>query len=161
MPKHEPVLSRKRHYPGIPGWIRPRHYLGVALDSSGPTNRCRGFDGRIGSLESLDGVVAGWDYSLGIWTSTSEVHSAFTNGYVSRPAVVAAMNAGLLNPFGAQTAAGQAALDAAKIIGNVIDAKGKVDGFDGKISKEILTFRQGSLRMASASKPATRISSSI
>src|SRR5204863_900 len=51
---------------------------------------------------SLDGVVAGWDYSAGLWTSTSEVHSAFTNGYVDRTQIVNAMNAGLLNPFGPQ-----------------------------------------------------------
>src|SRR6185503_6365171 len=82
------------------------------------------------------------------WTSTSEVHSSFTNGYVDRTAIVNAMNAGLLNPFGAQTAAGQAALNAAKIIGNVIDAKGKVDGIDGKISKEIAMLPAGPLAMA-------------
>lgn len=97
---------------------------------------------------SLDGVVAGWDYGLGLWSSTSRVSDIFLNGYVNRTAIVNAMNAGLLNPFGPQTAAGQAALDAAKIRGNVIDAKGKVDGVDGKISKEIAQLPAGPLAMA-------------
>ncbi|MGH8672692.1 MAG: TonB-dependent receptor domain-containing protein, partial [Burkholderiales bacterium] len=58
------------------------------------------------------------------------------------------MNAGLLNPFGPQTAAGQAALNAAKIIGRVIDAKGKVDGVDAKVSRNIADLPAGPLAMA-------------
>jgi iron complex outermembrane receptor protein len=97
---------------------------------------------------SLDGVIGGWDYSAALWQSISDVQSTFTNGYVSRPGIVAAMNAGLINPFGAQTVAGQAALDAVKIRAPVIDAKGKVGGFDAKISKDIWDLPAGPLAMA-------------
>jgi iron complex outermembrane receptor protein len=97
---------------------------------------------------SLDGVIAGWDYSTAIWQSISDVDSYFTNGYVSRPAITAAMAAGLINPFGAQTAAGLAALEGAKIKAPVIDAKGKVSGFDGKISKEVWDLPAGPLALA-------------
>jgi iron complex outermembrane receptor protein len=148
MPNTSPFFPGNGITPAFPG-LDPTTGITLAWRSTAAGQRTDAVDSTADrAVLSLDGVVVGWDYSVGLWTSTSEVHSAFTNGYVDRPQIVAAMNAGLLNPFGAQTPAGQAAINAAKIIGNVIDAKGKVDGIDGKISKEIAMLPAGPLAMA-------------
>lgn len=84
----------------------------------------------VGSSGSLD-------YQVGVWNSKSTVKDTFTNGYINADLVQAGISAGLINPFGAQSAAGVAALEAAKIKALVLKAKGDVSTIDARVSTEL------------------------
>lgn len=88
------------------------------------------------TLLELVGAAAGFDYQVGVWNSKSTVKDTFTNGYINADLVQAGITSGLINPFGAQTAAGAAALDAAKIKAVVLKAKGDVTTLDARASTE-------------------------
>ncbi len=64
-------------------------------------------------LLDLSGAVAGWDYRVGGGQSKSKVESSVFNGYLSDSIVQAGIIAGAVNPFGPQTPAGTAVLNAA------------------------------------------------
>lgn len=92
----------------------------------------------VGSLGSVD-------YNVGLWNSSSKVTDTFTNGYINADLVQAGIIAGTINPFGAQSAAGAAALQSAKIIADVLRAKGDVTGVDGRVTMELGKMDGGAL----------------
>jgi iron complex outermembrane receptor protein len=76
----------------------------------------------------LDGNAAGWDYNVaGLW-SNSKIENQFLNGYPAtqalRNGVSGAAGAPFLNPFGTQTAAGLAYMEANEVNGKVQDGEG-------------------------------------
>jgi iron complex outermembrane receptor protein len=86
---------------------------------------------------SFDGLVAGWDYNVGASYNQNKVVSSLSNGFVSDSAMRDGLASGLLNPFGAQTDAGQAYIDAAAYRGDYSTAVGRVSGVDARVSREI------------------------
>jgi iron complex outermembrane receptor protein len=88
-------------------------------------------------LLNFDGIVAGWDYNLGATYNENKVDSKVTSGYISDSAMIDGLASGLINPFGPQSAAGQALIDSAGYHGTVMSSVGRVQGFDGRISREI------------------------
>ncbi|MDE1165370.1 MAG: TonB-dependent receptor [Pseudomonas sp.] len=88
-------------------------------------------------LLSFDGTVAGWDYDLGAAYNQNRVVSSVTNGFVSDSALVSGIESGLLNPFGAQSSAGQAYIDANAYHGGYATSTGRVSSLDGKITRDI------------------------
>lgn len=99
----------------------------------------------------------GWDYSVALLQSTSNVRNSFDNGYVNS----AGMNAGVtgaalpggqiapwLNPFGAQTAAGAAYIGAQQITGVLQRSEGTLRGFKADASSQIVRLPAGPLTMA-------------
>jgi iron complex outermembrane recepter protein len=99
-------------------------------------------------LLEANGLVAGWDYRAGLWQSTNEVTTEFYDGYLNRSAIQSGMTAGLLNPFGPQSAAGSQALQSAKILGQVLSADGKSTGFDARVSKDLFQMGGGASALA-------------
>jgi iron complex outermembrane receptor protein len=99
-------------------------------------------------LGELQGMVAGWDYKTGVYNSKSTVEDVFTNGYFNYSLLQAAVTAGVVNPVGAQTPAGQAAIQASKILGPVLKAKGEATTFDARISKDLTMLPAGPLAAA-------------
>ena len=93
----------------------------------------------IGERTVLDfvGSSSGFDYQAGVWNSKSTVKDTFTDGYINADLVQAGITSGLINPFGAQSTAGVAALDAAKIKAVVLKAKGDVTTIDARVSTEL------------------------
>lgn len=72
-------------------------------------------------LAAFEGVVADWDYNVGISRASSESESTLGNGYYFTEPLQAALGGGNLNPFllpgESQTAAGMAALASASAFG--------------------------------------------
>jgi iron complex outermembrane recepter protein len=99
-------------------------------------------------LVGAQGVVAGWDYGVGLNTSKSKAVESYTGGLLSEKRTIAAFASGKVNPFGPQDAEGQALLDAAQILGPVRSAKSTRDTLDGKISRELLQLPAGPLAAA-------------
>lgn len=99
-------------------------------------------------LIEANGVVAGWDYRAGLFQSKSESADTFTNGYIKAPQIEAGIASGLLNPFGPQTTAGQAYIDANKVIGEVLSAEGKVTGVDARVTKDLFQMAGGAAPLA-------------
>ncbi|MEK8050674.1 TonB-dependent receptor [Ideonella sp. DXS22W] len=87
-------------------------------------------------LASLDGTFANWDYQVGLSYNENKIKEDVV-GYSDGNAIAKAMADGLINPFGAQSAAGAAAIQAALLGGNLQNHKGKVTSVDGKASREL------------------------
>lgn len=99
-------------------------------------------------LGELEGVFSGWDYRTAVYNSKSTVEDVFSNGYFNYSLLQAAVAAGLVNPFGPQTPAGQAAINASKILGPVLKAKGDATTFDARISKDLWQMPAGPVSAA-------------
>ena len=99
-------------------------------------------------LLGAEGTIAGWDYNTAFAHSVSENTQTLTNGYYDRAKLLAAFKTGKINPFGAQTAEGQALLDSAER--NIDGRKGKstTDTFDARFTREIMQLSSGAVGMA-------------
>ncbi len=96
------------------------------------------------------GSFGAWDYDTAFNHAESKVSDRYTDGYVSEARMRAAILTGAVNVFtvNGQDAAGQAALNTAKILGEVRQSKGTVDSFDIKGSTELMKLPAGVLSMA-------------
>lgn len=99
-------------------------------------------------LVELKGGTAGWDYQAGLGRSTNKTTDSVIGGYTDDDAIQNGIFAGLINPFGPQTAAGQAAISAAVLNAQTISAKGTVDFIDGRVSKDLFQLPAGPLALA-------------
>ncbi len=91
------------------------------------------------------GTLGGWDYNTAFTRATSDVTDTYVDGWLFASKLNAAINTGAINIFSAtgQDAAGNAALQAAKILQPVRIASATTQSFDGKISKEIMQWGAG------------------
>jgi iron complex outermembrane receptor protein len=96
----------------------------------------------------FQGGVAGWDYRAGFGQAKNKTTDSVNGGYTNDDALQAGIDAGLINPFGPQTAAGQAAIDAAVVYAQTITAKGEMDFIDARVSKDIFMLPAGPLSLA-------------
>ena len=96
------------------------------------------------------GSLGAWEYDTAFNHAESKVSDRYTDGYVSEVRMRAAILTGAVNVFtlSGQDAAGQAALNTAKILGEVRQSKGTVDSFDIKGSTELMKLPAGMLSMA-------------
>lgn len=87
-------------------------------------------------LASLDGTVAGWDYQAGLAYNENKVKQ-MVSGYSDGNKIAAAMANGVINPFGPNDAAGEAAIADALMGGNLMNHTGKVWVADARASREL------------------------
>ncbi len=101
-------------------------------------------------IVGLKGGLGSWEYDTAFNHAESKVSDKYTDGYLSEARTRAAILSGAVNVFttNGQDAAGQAALNAAKILGEVRSSKGTVDSFDIKASTELMKLPAGALSMA-------------
>jgi iron complex outermembrane recepter protein len=99
-------------------------------------------------LVGANGTIGAWDYGVGLNTSRSKAVESYPSGQLSEQRTIAAFATGLVNPFGAQTAEGQALLDAAQVIGPVRNSKSTRDTIDAKISRELFQLPAGAVAVA-------------
>jgi iron complex outermembrane receptor protein len=97
---------------------------------------------------SSEGLIGGWDYSVGLNYSISKATSSFAGGYISDSAIQQGITDGILNPFGDQSAAGTAYLAANQLLGEYLYARTVSTGVDGKISREIFQLPAGGVGFA-------------
>jgi iron complex outermembrane receptor protein len=105
-----------------------------ALAGGSRTNESQNDQQRL--LLSLDGTLGDWDYQLGAAVNENKIKE-IVRGYSDGNKIAVAMANGLINPFGAQDAAGDAAIQAALLGGNLQNHKGKVTTADGRLSREL------------------------
>ena len=96
----------------------------------------------------FQGGVAGWDYRAGFGNSKNETTDSVTGGYTRDDQIQTALYNNLINPFGPQSAADQAAIDAAVVKAQTITSKGDVDFIDGRVTKDIFQLPAGPLSLA-------------
>jgi iron complex outermembrane recepter protein len=99
-------------------------------------------------LLEANGAFGAWDYRAGVFQSNSEVKTDFIDGYVKRPDIQTGLTNGILNPFGAQTAAGTQYLNASKVLGTVLSADGKVTTVDARASRDVFQMAGGAAAIA-------------
>ena len=123
-------------------------------------------------LIGLEGSGFGWDYNVGLMRTQDKVTDAYVDGYISesrllrvaggltpkQPGYSAAVTAAggidpAINPFSvAQDAAGQAAIDRAKINQIVRTGKSTRDSIDGRASRELFSLPAGPLSVAAGAE---------
>jgi iron complex outermembrane recepter protein len=86
-------------------------------------------------VAAIDGVVAGWDYQAGATYNKNKIKESVV-GYSDGSKITQGVLNGVINPFGAQDAAGDAAIADALLGGNLQNHKGKVYGVDARASRE-------------------------
>ncbi|MES2321831.1 MAG: TonB-dependent receptor [Pseudomonadota bacterium] len=99
-------------------------------------------------LAGMEGNAMGWDYNTGLTYSVGRARSAFTGGYVIDERMIEGVGAGILNPFGDQTAAGTAFLQDSLLLGEFLKAKINSSALDFKASRDIYTMPAGEMGFA-------------
>ena len=97
---------------------------------------------------AAEGVIGSWDYNAGLSHSISKATSAFTGGYLADQRIIDGIGSGLLNPFGEQSAAGQAYLNDSLLKGEYLSAKMTSTAIDAKISRELFNLPAGAVGFA-------------
>ena len=86
---------------------------------------------------SMEGTLAGWDYAVGVSRNKNKVDEKLISGYANGPLIYEGVLTGVINPFGAQSAAGQALLDKAGATGLIMFANGTTTNVDARASREL------------------------
>lgn len=104
-------------------------------------------NGRI--LVSDEGHFHDWDYKANLAVSKDERVSHFASGYLNGPALDAGVLNGIVNPFGAQTAAGQTYLDSISETGAVArDTTVGYDSFNFTANHDMMQLTGGAFALA-------------
>jgi iron complex outermembrane receptor protein len=88
-------------------------------------------------VTSLTGVLGAWDYGAAVTYNENKVKDNLASGYSDGDIIATGVLNGVINPFGAQNAAGTALLNSAALSGNVQNAKGTTTGIDAHASREV------------------------
>jgi len=99
-------------------------------------------------LFGMKGNVAGWDYDWALNHSVNKISDRDVAGYLLYDKTMSAIASGLVNPFGAQSAAGLAFLHDNQLNQEVRNATGTMDSFDIKGSGVIGKTAGGDIAMA-------------
>ena len=99
-------------------------------------------------LANMEGSLAGWDYNTGLTYSIGRARSNFTGGYVIDQRMIDGVGSGILNPFGEQTAAGNAFLQNSLLLGEFLNARVKSSALDFRASRDIYTLPAGQVGFA-------------
>jgi iron complex outermembrane receptor protein len=97
---------------------------------------------------SLEGSLAGWDYNTAISHSLGRARSAFRGGYLIDQRIIEGVGAGILNPFGPQSAEGATYLQNSLLLGEYVHARISSSAIDARASRELMTLPAGPLGFA-------------
>ncbi len=105
------------------------------------------------ALIGVDGMVAGWDYKVGLSSAQSKASTLLGEGYMYRDPIYAALTSGLINPFllpgQTQTQVATNLVNAAKAKGlSLYGGQGSTKELDGSFSKELFALPAGPLAVA-------------
>ncbi|ALV09065.1 TonB-dependent receptor [Roseateles depolymerans] len=88
-------------------------------------------------LLTLDGVIAGWDYSSGLSYNQNRVSEKLTGGYADGSKIAAGVTNGIINPFGNQSDDAIQYIRNAAALGTLMNGKGETYNFDAHASREL------------------------
>jgi iron complex outermembrane receptor protein len=96
-----------------------------------------------------EGMVAGWDYRVGLNVSESRRATGWKSGFYSTPGIYQGVANGTLNPFGKQDSAGQAYLDSISMNGETYNnSRVRFYGADFNLSRSLFDLGGGALAVA-------------
>lgn len=96
----------------------------------------------------LQGVFGKWDYKTAIGNTKNQSEASVKRGYVNDTLIRAGVLAGIINPLGDQTPAGQAAIDAAQVIAPTQVGTNRVSFVDFSVSGELWKLGAGPVTAA-------------
>ena len=88
-------------------------------------------------VAAIQGSAAGWDYKGGFAFNSNSIEDNITGGYTNGDVITADVLNGIINPFGANNAAGLAAEAGAIDRGQLFTARGRVFSADAQATKEL------------------------
>ncbi|MDP1534268.1 MAG: TonB-dependent receptor, partial [Rubrivivax sp.] len=97
---------------------------------------------------SLEGLVSGWDYKAALGNTRNKSEASVKRGYVNDSMIRAGVLAGVINPLGDQTGAGQSAIDAAQVIAPTQIGTNSVKFADVSASAEVMKLPAGTAMLA-------------
>lgn len=101
------------------------------------------------TMAELQGIVLSWDYRAALGTTQNRSEATVKRGYVNDGLVAQGVWNGVINPFGAQTAAGVTALEAAQTVAPTQIGTFKVNFADFRVSRpDVFQLPAGPLGMA-------------
>ena len=137
------------YYPATFPGIDPTKNISVGwrmIPAGRRTNQADTSQDRV--VATLSGSWSTWDYDAGLFWTQSKAKDGGIDGYVNAGTIKAAVLAGTLNPFANPTAAQQAIIDGAKMIGEAARGKGTTKGADFKISGEVGSLPAGKIGLS-------------
>src|SRR6202521_1461208 len=96
-----------------------------------------------GVVVGMKGVLHGWDYDAGLSYNKNRETDTFVGGYVSQNRFISALATGLVNPFGVQTAEGEALLRSTQVFEEFRNSSAETRQIDAHFTKEILQLPAG------------------
>jgi iron complex outermembrane receptor protein len=99
-------------------------------------------------LVELVGGSAGWDYRGTVGISRNRSWDRVLSGYLNDDIIQANLLNGLINPFGPQSAADQAAIDSAQINARTVDAKSDLKFGKAVVTRDLAQLPGGPLAAA-------------
>jgi iron complex outermembrane recepter protein len=106
------------------------------------------------------GKVGAWDYEGAYTRAENRATDEYTNGYVLFNEFSNGVRAGLINPFGPSSQAGQDLIASLQVRDEGRVSKGITDQVDASISRSLTTLAGGDLGWRSAASTARRTRSS-
>ena len=103
-------------------------------------------------LAGAEGRIGAWDYSTAYDHSIDEARDTFAQGYVSTSRMAAAMQTGLINPFGPSGDAGLRVLATAELSPEAHRAKGTLDLVDFRASTQWSSLPGGAIGFAAGAE---------
>lgn len=99
-------------------------------------------------MVEAEGVLGTFDYRAAVGRSQNKSTASVKQGYVNDEMMQQGVWDGIINPFGPQTAAGQAAIDAAQVAADTQIGKSTLDFADFRVSGEL--FKLGENMVSAA-----------
>lgn len=100
------------------------------------------------TMIELQGLLAGWDYKTALGTTSSRSEASVKRGYVNDGLIRQGVWNGVINPFGAQNAAGLAAIEAAQVVAPTQIGTARTNFGDLRVSRELMQLPAGMLAAA-------------
>lgn len=101
------------------------------------------------AVVELQGTLASkWDYKAAFGTARSKTAESVKQGYVNDDIMQQGIARGIINPFGAQTAAGLAFIDTAQVRDLVAVGKNQIDFVDARVTTDLMQMAAGPLAAA-------------
>lgn len=97
---------------------------------------------------SIEGNAGKWDYQAGLTYNENKVKSYLISGYGSGDLIYEGILDGIVNPYGAQDAAGAAYVDSALLTGLLQFGRGRTTGVDARVGNSFLGDWFGNGRQA-------------
>ena len=100
------------------------------------------------AVAGVKGSFASWDYDIGFLYTESRLKETVVDGYPLYSKLLPLLNSGVVNPFGASSAAVQQQILATNYAGEAFNSKSSLAGVNGRLSREVYNLPAGAISVA-------------